>query len=191
MKCALCKEKGCYQGKNCVQDTQKFDNVSEEDFKIMKVAAEIEGDFYCQKTRLEEIIEFGKRMGYKRMGIAFCIGSQSEGAVVHKVLAQHFEVDSVCCKVCGVNKKDYNLTQIRKGNDYEASCHPLMQAQILNEAGTDLNIIVGLCVGHDVLFTQHSKAPVITFIAKDRVLAHNTAGAIYSGYYKNKFDLKE
>jgi uncharacterized metal-binding protein len=31
---------------------------------------------------------------------------------------------------------------------------------------------------------------VTTFIVKDRVLAHNPAGAIYSGYYKkNRFGL--
>ena len=53
-----------------------------------------------------------------------------------------------------------------------------------------MNILVGLCVGHDMLFTKHSKAPVTTFIVKDRVLAHNPAGAIYSGYYKkNRFGL--
>jgi len=43
---------------------------------------------------------------------------------------------------------------------------------------------VGLCVGHDMLFTRHSRAPVTTLVVKDRVLAHNPAGALYSGYYR-------
>ena len=32
-----------------------------------------------------------------------------------------------------------------------------------------LNIIVGLCVGHDALFIRHSKAPVTVLAAKDHV----------------------
>lgn len=65
-------------------------------------------------------------------------------------------------------------------------CNPIGQAEILNEIGTDLNIIVGLCIGHDILFQKYSKAPTTTFIVKDRVLSHNTAGAIYTKYYLKK-----
>ncbi|OPY27009.1 MAG: hypothetical protein A4E27_00631 [Methanobacterium sp. PtaU1.Bin242] len=66
-------------------------------------------------------------------------------------------------------------------------CNPLGQASFLNRENTDLNIIIGLCIGHDLLFTEHSKAPVTTLVVKDRVLAHNPLGAIYSKYYQNKF----
>lgn len=31
--------------------------------------------------------------------------------------------------------------------------------------------------------TKHSQAPVTTLVVKDRVLAHNPAGALYSAYY--------
>ena len=57
------------------------------------------------------------------------------------------------------------------------------QALVLNKEKTDLNVILGLCIGHDILFTQHSQAPVTTLAVKDRVLAHNPLGAIYSNYY--------
>jgi uncharacterized metal-binding protein len=43
-----------------------------------------------------------------------------------------------------------------------------------------------LCIGHDILFQKYSKAPTTTFIVKDRVLSHNTAGAIYTKYYLKK-----
>lgn len=46
---------------------------------------------------------------------------------------------------------------------------------VLNDLQTDLNIIVGLCIGHDILFTKYSEAPVTTFIVKDRVTGHNPA----------------
>jgi len=62
----------------------------------------------------------------------------------------------------------------------------LAPVNLLNEKETDLNIVIGLCLGHDVLFAQYSKSPVITLVVKDRVLAHNPLGAIYSNYYLNK-----
>jgi len=58
-------------------------------------------------------------------------------------------------------------------------CNPIAQAQILNEQLTDFNIVVGLCVGHDSLFFKHSEAPVTVLVAKDRVLGHNPAAALY------------
>jgi uncharacterized metal-binding protein len=73
--------------------------------------------------------------------------------------------------------------KIQKGC-HEALCNPILQARILNERGTDLNVIVGLCVGHDSLFIKHSKALVTTLVTKDRVLAHNPAAALYTtGFY--------
>jgi uncharacterized metal-binding protein len=56
---------------------------------------------------------------------------------------------------------------------------------------TELNVVVGLCVGHDTLFTKHAAAPVTTFAVKDLVLAHNPLGAIYSGYFlKHRFGIQ-
>ena len=52
-------------------------------------------------------------------------------------------------------------------------CNPIGQAVFLNKAGTQLNVILGLCVGHDSLFIKHAEAPVTVFAVKDRVLAHN------------------
>jgi uncharacterized metal-binding protein len=40
--------------------------------------------------------------------------------------------------------------------------------------------MLGLCVGDDVLFIRHSKAPVTVLAVKDRVLAHNPLGALYT-----------
>jgi len=57
---------------------------------------------------------------------------------------------------------------------------------ICNRLETDMNIIVGLCVGHDMLFNRHSKAPVTTLIVKDRVTGHNPIAVLYGQnfYYK-------
>jgi uncharacterized metal-binding protein len=110
----------------------------------------------------------------------------NEAKHLKEILEQKFSVETVCCKFSGINKKDFNLTQINC-DKYEAICNPIGQAMALNDLKTDLNIIVGLCIGHDILFTRYSEAPVTTFIVKDRVTGHNPAATLYSSYYVKKF----
>ena len=69
--------------------------------------------------------------------------------------------------------------RVRPDDGFEAICNPILQARLLNGAHTQFNVIIGLCVGHDSLFTKYSDALVTTLIAKYRVLAHNPAGALY------------
>jgi uncharacterized metal-binding protein len=57
-------------------------------------------------------------------------------------------------------------------------------AELLNRAGTEINVILGLCIGHDMLFIMNSKAPVTTLIVKDRLLGHNPVIGLYSSYHK-------
>jgi uncharacterized metal-binding protein len=137
--------------------------------------------------RIEEVIQFAKKMGYKRLGVAFCIGLAGEARILSAILHNRgFEVVSVCCKVGGIEKNEFGLERIGRGRTVEAICNPAGQADIMNQAGTDLNVICGLCVGHDSIFTKCSEAPVTTLFAKDRVLAHNPAGALYCSYVKRK-----
>jgi uncharacterized metal-binding protein len=156
---------------------------------MARVSAELEGTYYMKMTRLEELTAFAAKMGYKHLGVAFCVGMSDEAEILHEILAGHFQVSSVCCKVCGIEKERFDLTKIDKERT-EAMCNPIGQATVLNNEKTDLNIIFGLCIGHDILFTRHSEAPVTTLVVKDRVLAHNPIGAVYSGYYRrNTFDV--
>ena len=64
-------------------------------------------------------------------------------------------------------------------------CNPILQAKILNEAKTDFNVVIGLCVGHDSMFYKYSDALATTLVTKDRVLGHNPAAALYqaNAYY--------
>jgi uncharacterized metal-binding protein len=188
MKCALCQDKKCYEGKVCIEEsllpviTEKY---AGEDLDAFRKAAFIEARYYMKKTRLQELILYAKEMKYTKLGMAFCIGMENEAKTVHKILTSDFDVHSVCCKVCGLSKDEFGLEKIH-GEGFEATCNPIGQATILNREETDLNIILGLCIGHDILFTKHSKAPVTTLAVKDRVLAHNPLGAIYSNYYLEK-----
>ncbi len=196
MKCAKCKKKDCYSGgKDCTGKSDEFkSSYAGQDKKVHSVSAEMEAEHYMKYTRLEEIIEFSKKMSYKRLGIAFCIGLEKEAEILSSILERDFDVESVCCKVCGVDKKELGLPKIKERDPKrrETMCNPIAQAKLLNEAETELNILLGLCVGHDILFSKHSKAPLTTFAVKDRVLGHNPLAAVYSRYYrKNSFGLKE
>ncbi len=152
-------------------------------------AARTEAAGYCRETRVEEIISFARRLGASHLGVAFCIGLRREAAVAQKIFESHgFRVSSVCCKVGAIPKEEIGVRddeKIRPGQ-FEALCNPVAQARLLAAAGTELNVAVGLCVGHDSLFFRHSAAPVTVLIAKDRVTGHNPAAALYtsSSYYK-------
>lgn len=155
--------------------------------KVSIVSAEIEGEFYGKYTRVEEIIEFAKRMGYKKIGIATCIGLIEESRIFAKILRKNgFEVYGVACKVGAFDKTDIGVDPRYTCTTGNAMCNPILQAKLLNKQKTDFNVVVGLCVGHDSLFYKYAKAITTTLITKDRVLAHNPAGAIYqsSAYYK-------
>ena len=141
------------------------------------------------KTRIVEITEFAKKMGYSRLGLAFCIGLAKEAGIVELILKDRgFDVVSVLCKAgrtlketIGISDKD----KIYRGTD-EAMCNPIFQAKLLNYSNTEFNIVLGLCVGHDALFFKHAQAPTTVLAVKDRVTGHNPLAAIYlaDSYYR-------
>jgi uncharacterized metal-binding protein len=141
------------------------------------------------KTRIVEIYEFAKRMGYRRLGLVFCVGLKSEAAIVNNILEkQGFEVVSVCCKAGRTSKDLISIDdgdKIFQGTD-EAMCNPVFQAMVVNEEETDFNILLGLCVGHDSLFFKHAHAHTTVLAVKDRVTGHNPLAAVYlhNSYYK-------
>ncbi|MDP6876187.1 MAG: DUF1847 domain-containing protein [Alphaproteobacteria bacterium] len=150
--------------------------------KVAQVSGRIEAEGYCQWTRVEEICQFAKKMGFKKVGIATCISFVDLAKTLSGILESHgLEVASVACKNGSVPKEDMGIKdeeKIRPGN-YEAMCNPVSQATLLNESGCELNIVLGLCVGHDSLFFKHSEGLATTLVAKDRVLAHNPVGALH------------
>lgn len=141
------------------------------------------------KPRIEETWEFAQRMGYKKIGLAFCTGLSAEARMVADLFtAQELEVVSVVCKVGAVPKESLGLTdaqKVRPGTP-ESMCNPISQAHLLNRAGTELNVLLGLCVGHDALLMQHSDAPCTVLVAKDRITGHNPLAAVYTlgSYYE-------
>ncbi len=149
--------------------------------RAAQVSARVESEGYCKWTRVEEIAQFAKQMGFTRTGIASCISFLEQARVLSAVLESHgLEVVSAACKHGGVAKEVIGLSddeKIRPGT-YESMCNPISQANLLNQAGCQFNVVLGLCVGHDSLFFKHSDGLATTLVAKDRVLAHNPVGAL-------------
>lgn len=193
--CAYCSKHSCHNGNlkdaplNCPTKSEDFNNIVHEykkieNYDIAKASAEIVMDNYGYKTRLQEIIDFSKKMNYQKIGLAFCVGLSEEAKVTAKILRRNnFEVESLICKIGKIDRKEIGILNCKV-----PMCNPIGQAKFFNKIHTDFNIVLGLCVGHDTLFFKYSKAPVTVFAVKDRVLAHNPLGVIYqsNSYYKNK-----
>ncbi len=199
--CAHCKIHSCETGNldhmpgncPCGDDQGDIIELYKDDLtgKLAYESALVEAEGYCKKTRLEETMDFAKRCGFQKLGLAFCLGLAREAATLSRILEHNgFEVNSVICKNGSIAKEFIGIGEDQKvePGTYEPMCNPVGQAVLLNRAGTELNIVVGLCVGHDSLFIKYSEAPVTVFAVKDRVLAHNPLGAVYQadGYYKEK-----
>ncbi|RLB68113.1 MAG: metal-binding protein [Deltaproteobacteria bacterium] len=142
------------------------------------------------KTRIEEIAEFANKMNFRRLGLAFCVGLRREAKIVADIYSDKgFEVVSVICKTGCSDKNLIGLNDEQKivPNEPEAMCNPAVQALVLNNAETDFNILLGLCVGHDSIFLKEADAPCTVLAVKDRVLGHNPLAAVYNidSYYRS------
>ncbi len=141
------------------------------------------------KPRIEEILDFIGKMGYKKIGLAFCLGLRNEAMIVERFFSNHgLEMASVICKVGRVPKEELGLTDQDKISvcTFETMCNPILQAQVLNSENTEFNILLGLCVGHDSLFLKYAEAPCTVLAVKDRVTGHNPLAAVYTldSYYR-------
>lgn len=199
-ECAECCRLACYAGdgreypKGCPAPEGAGDDLvgmylDGEDAILAREAALVEAHGYGRLTRIEEIMEFARRSGYAKLGLAFCIGLRREAIVVSRIFrANGFSVDSVVCKNGGIGKDEIGIggeDRVHPG-EFEAACNPIGQARALAAVGTEFNVVLGLCVGHDSLFFRHSEAPVTVLAAKDRVLGHNPLAAVYlaESYYR-------
>jgi len=149
--------------------------------KISRESALVESEGYGKWTRVEEIVQFAKRMGYRKIGIANCISFVDHAYVLSGILESHgFEVVSVACKTGSIPKEEMGIAdseKVRPGQ-FESLCNPVCQAELLNAHGCEFNVVLGLCIGHDSLFFRHAKGLTTVLVAKDRVLGHNPVAAL-------------
>ena len=159
--------------------------------KIALAAARTEAAGYGKWTRVEEIIEFAHRLDAKKIGIAHCVGLFEEAKIFAEIATGNgLEVCTCGCQVGLIKKESVGLQKHEKlqPDAYENICNPVAQAEVLNAEETGLNVVMGLCVGHDSLFIMHSKAPVTYLVCKDRITGHNPIASLYTAhsYYRKK-----
>ena len=119
--------------------------------------------------RVQEIIFFARNAGFTKIGIASCISFAHEVELLAALLrSEGFEVVDAICKMGGLRKSDIGL--LEDGQRDGPLCNPIMQANALNHAETDLNLVVGLCLGYDMLFNRYSNALCTTLAVKDQSL---------------------
>jgi uncharacterized metal-binding protein len=140
-----------------------------------------------QWTRIRELIEYARILHYSKIGIAGCIGLIEESKLLARILTEAgFRVVLISCMAGGAPRAKFGLEERKSGSHF--ACNPIMQAEVLNREKTELNVMVGLCLGHDILFIKHSQAGVTPLIVKDRVTGHNPIAALYTSrsYYQKK-----
>lgn len=152
---------------------------------IARVAGEVRDDGLGRDPppcRVEELMAFARRAGAQHLGVVFCVGFRWEAQDLEAVLGTNgFHVSSSCCKTGSVPKERLGIREeekVRPGQP-EMTCNPAAQAALLEEAGVDLVVLLGQCVGHDSATMARLRTPVVCLVAKDRVLAHNTVAALY------------
>jgi uncharacterized metal-binding protein len=148
-------------------ENNSFNNLyNDTDIQILKQA---EDSLNPHIDRVAEIIEYAKVAEINKIGIANCTTFNKEADRLEVILSDAgFQVEKVHCKYGRVPFNE--LIPGYRG----ISCNPAGQAKYLEDKGTELNIMMGLCLGHDMIFNARSKAPVTPLIVKDRKLAHRT-----------------
>lgn len=146
------------------------DLYSQDDREIMKIA---EDSLNPRIDRVHEIVAYAREAGLKRIGIANCTAFTKEAAALESLLNDEgFEVAKVNCKLGRVPFSE--LVPDYKG----VSCNPAGQAKFLEDQSTELNIMMGLCLGHDMIFNSKSAVPVTPLVVKDRKLKHHSLDAL-------------
>jgi len=134
--------------------------------------------------RIKEALLLCQELQLSKIGFGACTAMEWEFGYIKKLFAEAgFKVFAASCQIGRVSAEYRGVPEVNEC--IRSACNPIGQAKVLNSIGTELNFILGLCMGHDILFTKYSEAPVSTLIVKDRVTGNNPAAALY-GYHRRK-----
>ncbi|HKJ92622.1 MAG TPA: DUF1847 domain-containing protein [Longimicrobiales bacterium] len=136
----------------------------------------------ARPCRLEEVMDFARRAGVRRLGVVYCVGFREEARQLKAVLGTNgFRLSSVCCKTGAVPKERLGITDEEKVHPGrpEMMCNPVAQAELLERDEVELVLLLGQCVGHDSATMARLATPAVCLVAKDRVLGHNTVAALH------------
>ena len=185
--CLACGDHKCLRGEACEEARLAAFATGDdpEAGRMLEASLDISTERERTLCRLSELIYFFLEMRYRCIGLAYCEELQEAAATLARVLRRFFQVYPVCCKIGGAAVSDPFAGPFKRGTAAaeEVACNPRGQAEVLNRLRTDANVLVGLCMGTDCIFSRFSDAPVTTLFVKDKALANNPIGAVYSDYY--------
>jgi uncharacterized metal-binding protein len=156
-----------------------YTNLDEETLRMLEASYQVVKESDASADRLEEIRLFCTKMGYKKLGIAFCKALRPIGKKADEILSRDFDVYSVCCDSCSITRKDIDMPFLKEPTD--VACNSIGQATALNDNDVDLTVACGFCVGHDIIFAKHIKSPVTHLLTKDRKYSHNAKKRFENG----------
>ena len=144
--CVDCGVLNCYKGGKTYPEFCLTTGLSEETIdkvwalyeedenkKVSVISAQIENEFYGKFTRVEEVVEFAKRMGYSKIGVATCIGLVDESRILARILRKNgFEVYGAVCKIGSFLKTEAGVPEEDITRTGEVMCNPIMQAEVLD-----------------------------------------------------------
>lgn len=179
--CLRCRDRVCLDGQPCpgLLPDLHAQAPDPDQAGLLEVATDIAFETERRLCRVAEFVHFCHGMSYGHVGIAFCVELYRETQILAHLLRRFLRVTPVCCKIGGRRIAEEEIPS----RPCHVACNPRGQAAELNRRETEINAIVGLCLGCDLVFTQESNAPVTTLFVKDRSLANNPVGALYSNYY--------
>jgi uncharacterized metal-binding protein len=176
MNCTSCDDKVCRkQQTSCDRESFVKSEIIEQyqeitHSEIVKAAGElVDSGRAGTLSRMEEIIEFAKSMNYQKLGIAYCYGMEQQAKAIETLLTNEwFDVSAVSCSVGGLKQSEVNAASCI----HKVSCNPLGQAEQLNAEKVDLTLVVGICMGHDILLNRNLSMDSTTLVVKDRKFNH-------------------
>ncbi len=72
---------------------------------VFEASDQVLAEGYGKWCRVKEVIEYSKRMRYRKLGLAFCVALRNEAKALQKMLeASGFEVISISC-MAGCSKQ--------------------------------------------------------------------------------------
>ncbi|MDD2458566.1 MAG: DUF1847 domain-containing protein [Eubacteriales bacterium] len=179
MDCTKCVSKGCRTSVPCQDNKSEYLDLYQDDaIRPVTTAASslVDNGRAGNLSRLQEIIEYMHGMGYRKVGVAYCYGMEKDASLLRQQLsAAGFVAHMVSCTVDRVLETEVDLTKSKP----VVSCNPLGQAAQLNRLGVEFTLLMGLCLGHDILLQKNLAMDFTTFVVKDRVFQHNPIQALY------------
>lgn len=178
--CLACRERPCERNQPCPVIASLGEGENTHADRTLEAVHDIAAESERTLCRLSELIYFCIEMDFHRLGVAYCTDLEEPAEILTRVLRRCFTVFPICCRIQGRSEEGGREHLLP---DSVGRCNPSLQAAILNHLGTELNILVGLCMGADCVFERASNALVTTLFVKDKSLANNPIGAVYSDYY--------